>query len=216
MFCNKCGTQLANGAMFCPNCGSKQNAQPQQPPVQPQQPYAQPQQQYAPPPPPQQPQYAPPQQQYAQPQYAQPQPQYAQPQYAQPQSETPHNGNVSFGKAIELFFKNYANFKGRASKSEYWWAFLFNFLVSLVAGWIPVVGWLVTLALLVPGIAICVRRLHDVGRAGTYYFMGLIPIAGFIILIIEFCKDSVGDNEWGKGPQPVMYNNFNQPPYNYQ
>lgn len=194
MFCNKCGTQLANGAMFCPNCGSKQNAQPQQPPVQPQQPYVQPQQQYAP-----------------------PQQQYAQPQFAQPQSETPHNGSVSFGKAIELFFKNYANFKGRASKSEFWWANLFTFLVGLVAGWIPVVGWLISLAFFIPGLAICVRRLHDTGRSGAYYFMSFIPLAGIIILIVEWCKDSVGDNEWGKGPQPVMYNNFNQqPPYNYQ
>lgn len=206
MFCNKCGTQLANGAMFCPNCGSKQNAQPQQPPVQPQQPYVQPQQQYAPPPPPQ-PQYAPPQ-----PQYAQPQQQYAQPQYAQPQSETPHNGSVSFGKAIELFFKNYANFNGRASKSEFWWAYLFTFLCGLI----PYLGWIAGLAFLVPSLAVCVRRLHDVGRAGTYYFMCLIPLAGPIILLIEWCKDSVGDNQWGKGPQPVMYNNFNQPPYNYQ
>lgn len=212
MFCNKCGTQLANGAMFCPNCGSKQNAQPQQPPVQPQQPYVQPQQQYAPPPPPPQSQYTPPQQQYAQ-------PQYAQPQFVQPQSEAPHNGSVSFGKAIELFFKNYADFNGRASKSEFWWSFLFTFLVILAAMVIPIVGWMIWLssvALLVPHLAICVRRLHDVGRSGAYYFMGLIPIAGPIILLFEWCEDSVGDNQWGKGPQPVMYNNFNQPPYNYQ
>lgn len=105
--------------------------------------------------------------------------------------------SVSFGEAIKLFFVNYVNFSGRASKSEYWWAFLFNIIISTVLAFIPFVGEVLVLGLLIPGISVGVRRLHDVGRNGTYLFMGLIPIAGAIILIIEFCKDSTGDNQWG-------------------
>ena len=105
--------------------------------------------------------------------------------------------SVSFGEAIKSFFSNYANFSGRATKSEYWWAFLFNLIVSTVLAFIPYVGAALTIGLMIPGISIGVRRLHDVGKRGTYLFMGLIPFAGAIILIVEFCKDSVGDNQWG-------------------
>ena len=105
--------------------------------------------------------------------------------------------SVTFGEAIKLFFTNYANFTGRATKSEYWWAFLFNFLVSLATSWIPVVGQIIAFALLIPGLSVGIRRLHDTGKTWTYILMGLIPLAGFIILIVQYCKDSDGDNQWG-------------------
>lgn len=120
------------------------------------------------------------------------------------------NGHVSFGKAIELYFKNYVNFTGRASRSEYWWAFLFEVLVMLVTLWIPVVGQLVTLALLLPSLSIAIRRLHDIGKAWYWYFMGLIPLAGFIIMIVLYCKESDGNNQWGPAVAP------NGVPYNQQ
>lgn len=93
------------------------------------------------------------------------------------------------------------NFTGRSTVSEYWWAFLFNFLVSLRTAWIPVVGQLISLGLLLPGLAVGIRRLHDTGKAWYYMFMGLIPIAGFIILIIQYCKESDADNKWGPAPR---------------
>lgn len=105
--------------------------------------------------------------------------------------------HVSFGEAIRLFFVNYANFDGRSTRSEYWWAFLFNFLVGLGVGWIPVLGQLVSLGLLIPGISLAVRRLHDTGKSWVYILMGLIPLAGFIILIVQYCQESDGDNQWG-------------------
>lgn len=104
---------------------------------------------------------------------------------------------VSFGEAIKLFFVNYVNFDGRSTQSEYWWVVLFNFLVGLGVGWIPVLGWLVTLGLLIPGLSLSVRRLHDTGKSWVYLLMGLIPIAGFIILIVFYCQESDGDNKWG-------------------
>ena len=116
------------------------------------------------------------------------------------QGAAPSPASVSFGEAIKLFFANYTNFTGRSTKSEYWWAFLFNFLVSAVASNIPIIGPIATLALLIPGLAVGVRRLHDTGKKWTYIFIGLIPLVGAILLIIQYCKDSDGDNQWGPAP----------------
>lgn len=107
-------------------------------------------------------------------------------------TETSNNGKVDFGKAITLYFKNYANFEGRASKSEYWWAFLFNLIISFL----PL--YLISLiAFIVPSVSITVRRLHDIGKSGRWCLIGLIPIVGTIILIMWLIKDSDTDNQWG-------------------
>lgn len=66
-------------------------------------------------------------------------------------------------------------------------------------------GWIYLiycLAVLIPGLAVCVRRLHDIGRSGWYYFLSLIPIIGGIILIVWTCQDGEpGENEWGANPK---------------
>ena len=137
--------------------------------------------------------------------------QYAQPQYQQPsyqqqvmnQANVPSNGSVSFGAAIKLYFTNYANFKGRATRSEFWWAYLFTFLATFVLAFIPVIGWLAMLALIVPNLAIMVRRLHDTGKPWPYILLSLVPFAGGIIMIVFCCQDSVGDNQWCRGPVRV-------------
>ena len=125
------------------------------------------------------------------------------PVYTAPKTTSSNAGKVSFGKAIELYFKNYVNFQGRASVSEYWWACLFaclvNYGVSLLVP-VPAVAIVVSLALCIPSLSLTVRRLHDTGKRWTYILMGLIPIAGSIILIIQHCKPSEGDNQWGPGP----------------
>lgn len=116
--------------------------------------------------------------------------------------------SVSFGEAVNLLFENYGNFKGRASKSEYWWGFLFNLMMSVAASGISSVilpaGVLILLALLIPGLSLSVRRLHDTGKSWLYLFMGLIPFAGFVILIVKYCQDSDGDNRWGPGPSNMQ------------
>ena len=105
---------------------------------------------------------------------------------------------VDFGKAAKLFALYALNFKGRSSKSEYWWGVLVNFLASMVLNMIPIVGAIASLALMVPAIAMMVRRLHDIGKSGWYYLMGLIPLAGPIILLVYCCKDSQpAPNQWG-------------------
>lgn len=116
--------------------------------------------------------------------------------------------SVSFIEAIKLFFYHYADFESRATKSEFWFAFLFQFLVCLALGSIPYIDKIVSVALLIPGLAISVRRLHDTGKNWTYILMGLIPIAGAIILIVYFCGDSDGNNPWG--PVPTSVDEFNK------
>ena len=194
--------------VVAPNQQATQATAPQQPYNAPQQPYNAPRQPYgAPQQPysaPQQP-YGAPQQPYGAPQqsYNAPQQPYGAPQqpygYQQPygQYAAPGTGNVDFVTAVKIFFSKYADFSGRASKSEFWWSYLFCFLVGLI----PFVGWVASLALFIPSLACAVRRLHDTGKSGTYYLISFIPIAGIILLIIEWCKDSVGDNMYGPMPR---------------
>jgi uncharacterized membrane protein YhaH (DUF805 family) len=122
---------------------------------------------------------------------------------------------MSFGAAIQSFFKNYANFKGRARRSEYWYAVLFVTLVSIALEvvfpstvmmtetGIPIstpslVSSLWLLAVLIPGLAVVWRRLHDVNKSGGYYFMALIPIVGAILVIIKLATDGTpGANRFG-------------------
>ena len=95
-------------------------------------------------------------------------------------------------------WKNYANFSSRTSVRGYWMAFLFNmiasFALSLIASILPalaILGSLYTLAALIPGIAITIRRLRDAGKKWAWIFIGLVPLAGVIILIVLLCKASV-------------------------
>lgn len=94
-------------------------------------------------------------------------------------------------------WKNYANFSGCTSVRGYWMAYLMNmiagFVLSAIAGVIPaltVLGSLYSLAALIPGLAITVRRLRDAGYSWLSYFWLLLPIVGWIIFIVRLCKKS--------------------------
>lgn len=110
---------------------------------------------------------------------------------------------VSFVQAVKLFFQNYTNFKGRSRRSEYWWFCLFNMIVSLAFTLIlPDLSGLWTVVILVPSLALAVRRLHDIGKSGWWYLLMLIPLVGGIILLIWFCRDSDPQpNQWGISPK---------------
>jgi uncharacterized membrane protein YhaH (DUF805 family) len=115
---------------------------------------------------------------------------------------------MSFGQAIASFFTNYANFKGRARRSEYWYAWLFVALVGLgTATLFPGDGHgnasaqsdLWSLATFIPGLAIGARRLHDTGRSGKNLWWLALPIVGWIILLVYVLEDSKPDaNEYGE------------------
>jgi len=103
--------------------------------------------------------------------------------------------------------KNYVGFSGRARRKEYWMFFLFNIIVSIVLNVIgavimfPILGLIYSLAIILPSIAVAVRRLHDTGRSGWWLLLGLIPLIGTIILLIFLVQDSHDENEYGANPK---------------
>ena len=93
-------------------------------------------------------------------------------------------------KAYTNFLKNYFNFSGRASRSEYWWVIPINILLGLIP--------YVSLLLIIPGIALSVRRLHDTGKSGWLIFLVVIPVIGWIALIWWYAqKGDELSNNWG-------------------
>jgi uncharacterized membrane protein YhaH (DUF805 family) len=101
--------------------------------------------------------------------------------------------------------ERYAEFSGRAGRAEYWWFFLANVLISVgfnilgrASGLFVFLGFLVSIALLVPSLAVAVRRLHDIGRSGLWLLLVLLPIVGLIIVIVFLATDGdKGPNEFG-------------------
>ena len=108
--------------------------------------------------------------------------------------------------------KKYAVFDGRAHRTEFWLFFLFSFIISFFLGVIVgLVGslWFITtlyaLAVLIPGLAVSVRRLHDTNRSGWWILTGLVPILGWIALLIFYVEDSrPGANQYGPNPKGVQ------------
>src|SRR3954469_14311814 len=104
---------------------------------------------------------------------------------------------------MNYYFKvlqNYANFSGRARRSEYWFFFLFNVIISIILSVLSVTGLgllylIYSLGVLIPGIAVAVRRMHDVGKSGWYI---LIPIYN---LVLVFTEGDRGPNEYGEDPK---------------
>lgn len=127
---------------------------------------------------------------YQQPGYQQP---YQQPGYQQPYPQQPKS--MDFGEAIKVCFNKFADFNGRARRSEFWWFQLFAYLVSSVTCGIG------ALVLLIPLLAVTSRRLHDTGHSGWWQLIQLIPF-GFILIIIWGVQDSdPGHNEYGPNPK---------------
>lgn len=126
--------------------------------------------------------------------------------------------NSIIGWWKKVVFENYANFNGRARRSEYWYFVLGNvilmiplYLLALVGATsdmpslsaICVVGYvLVALGTFLPGLAVAVRRLHDINKSGWFYLVGLIPLIGGIILLVWFfTEETKGDNQYGPDPK---------------
>ncbi len=112
---------------------------------------------------------------------------------------------------FKLALSKYAQFTGRSRRSEYWYFFLVNIILSYglqglaLATEMSIFGILaavVGLALFIPGLAVAVRRLHDIGRSGWWLLIALVPLVGFILLIYWLATDSQpGANEYGANPK---------------
>lgn len=131
--------------------------------------------------------------------------------------------------AMKLFFKNYVNFSGRSRRSEYWWPVLGCGIVNVVlyivflggmtaallsesgdpsagAGGALIVSFILiaifNLAIIVPSLSVMIRRLHDIGKSGAWFFIAFVPLVGSIVLLVFMCMDSQpGSNDWGPNPK---------------
>lgn len=114
--------------------------------------------------------------------------------------------------------KQYADFSGRARRTEYWMFFLFNMIFAFLAAIIdnvlgtasPELGYgifygIYALAMFIPGLAVAVRRLHDVGKSGWMLLIAFIPLIGAIWLLVLLLTDSQeGTNNWGENPKETI------------
>ncbi|ATN35229.1 DUF805 domain-containing protein [Rhizobium sp. ACO-34A] len=119
---------------------------------------------------------------------------------------------MNFGQAIGSFFRNYVEFSGRASRSEFWYSMLFVFIVTLVADVLDpteVISGAFSLAILLPTIAVAARRLHDINRSGWHQILSYFFPIGTIALIIWYCKPALdGAPVMAKHIPPPRNNEF--------
>lgn len=111
----------------------------------------------------------------------------------------------------------YAVWKGRATRSEYWYFILFTLLITIgltvldiMVGTFDeatgqgIISGLFSLFIFLPSLAVFVRRLHDTGRSGWWFWIALIPLIGLIVLLVFLCGDSQNDtNEYGSNPKAL-------------
>ena len=175
MRCTGCDNIIPDSAKFCPICGARQPLADVVPPRIPSG-----QQQQIPPP-----------------------PQYRQYGNAEPAKKLTSPCHAGFGEAIALYFKNYVNFKGRSTRSEYWFAYLFTWLVTIacyaVSFVIPGVSYIASLAFFIPSMAIQCRRFHDTGRKGimtiisnimSVFWSTAVAILIFVIILDMIAYDA--------------------------
>lgn len=123
---------------------------------------------------------------------------------------------MRFGEAVKSFWSNYATFRGRSRRSEYWWIQLFLVITNLAVAAIDlvlmngdidrfvanggggIVGLVWILVTIVPALAVLVRRLHDTGKSGWWALIGFVPLVGGIVLLVFTVLDSdAGENKFG-------------------
>lgn len=112
--------------------------------------------------------------------------------------------------------KKYALFTGRARRSEYWYFFLFNLVIAIALGMVDAIvrkitgigfglfGTVYGLVILIPGIAVSVRRLHDTDRSGWWLLLALVPIVGLLLLVFMVEDSNAGTNRFGQNPKLVI------------
>lgn len=122
---------------------------------------------------------------------------------------------MTFQTAVRTCLSKYVDFQGRARRPEYWWFILFVVLGSLVLGTldamifgttetgdqIGILSAIFSLAVVLPSLAVAIRRLHDTDRSGWWILLGLIPVVGFLVLLYFYVqKGTEGDNRFGPEP----------------
>ncbi len=111
--------------------------------------------------------------------------------------------------------KKYVVFSGRAGRSEFWWYTLINVIIGTVLAWIggfssgnpgplAFLYYIYLLGTLLPSLGVAIRRLHDTGRSGWWILIGLVPVVGWIVLIVFYVLEGTpGENEFGPPPSQL-------------
>lgn len=116
---------------------------------------------------------------------------------------------MSFAEAVSSVLSKYATFEGRARRQEYWYWYLAVLLAEVVVGIIwsisadlgPWIALIFGLGVILPSIAVAVRRLHDTNRTGWWILIALIPLGGFVLLVFFLLDGTPGDNKHGPSPK---------------
>ena len=108
---------------------------------------------------------------------------------------------MNFTESIQTCFKKYADFNGRASRPEFWWWALFTVVVSLALGVISdKLSLAFSLLTVLPSVAVTARRLHDTDRTGWLQLVALIPIVGWIVVLVWCAQEGKNPNRFGQPP----------------
>ena len=111
---------------------------------------------------------------------------------------------MNFVESVKHGMTHYVDFGGRAGRAEYWWFTLFVFVVNVIAAFLGLLGILASVALLVPTIAVQVRRLHDVGKSGWWLLILVVPLIGVIVIAWwSMLASQPGANAWGETAKPA-------------
>ena len=106
-------------------------------------------------------------------------------------------------QAVSSVFRQYMTFNGRASRSEFWWFYLFHFIGLIILVNIHPVLFLLFFGTILPYFAVSARRLHDTNRSGWWILLGLVPFVGLVLLILYVQPSDEGTNQYG--PNPKVY-----------
>ena len=105
---------------------------------------------------------------------------------------------MTFVESIKVCFAKYADFNGRATRPEFWWWFLFILLAGMAISIVShMLSMLFSLGTLLPSLAVCARRLHDTDRSGWWQLIGLIPVVGWVVLIMWCVQEGREPNRFG-------------------
>lgn len=115
---------------------------------------------------------------------------------------------MQFQESIKTCLSKYADFKGRASRSEYWWFVLFNLIVQAAAAALSEnLSYAIAIGFFLPSIAAGVRRLHDKDKSGWWMLLHFVPLIGAIVLLVWFCqKGTPSANRFGDVPYDLQIN----------
>lgn len=111
---------------------------------------------------------------------------------------------------LKVLKQHYADFNGRARRKEYWMFTLVNIIIAFVFGFVcgliklPALSMVYSLAVLVPGIAVTARRLHDIGKSGWFMLIAFIPLVGLYLIYVLTIEGDNGNNAYGPNPKAVL------------